>query len=524
MQTVASMCQEGSLMTNAATKFARAPVAWAAAMGVAIVIGLTALFGTRLIGNEASPTPFPSGSAEASPSESVGQTFKSETSLGTIEWTKLQSATRIYAVDVGGDTLGIETRDDGIDAGWWILSEGPSWQPTAAPAWGASVYLGVGTEMLAVVSPDGHGVTVGPSSFREVIGRSWTDNPGDPGIYRRDGEAWVNVPLPPAQPVAPAGVVVRGSWFEGAAAKDDSSWIAPLVSFVEIPWYQIYRERLPKELSLVEGHLRPIWDNASQRLDIYVPRGGPGNDPLASLTVELVPGDVPIIQFRDASTRELVHEVAATLPGWTAQAQLEAYRGWGLDDISFIVAHDGEITVVRPPWPMGEEWWNGIVSAAGRYYTLSMPLGEGYSATAIHIWESADGLEWTEVNLPQLSSGVLDHAQLFGGTHGLLLTVHGMLDGSQSVWASTDGRTWRQGDVDPSLVGIAFDTDLGWMMPGTYATAALSRDGLTWEAVDLPPLTGEPSVQYMNGLLLFGPEPERTGYEGFTTWVARLAR
>ena len=57
-------------------------------------------------------------------------------------------------------------------------------------------------------------------------------------------------------------------------------------------------------------------------------------------------------------------------------------------------------TSVREAREPGEEWHasNRLVAALGRYYTVTMPIAEDYSATDIHLWESMDGVNWTSVN------------------------------------------------------------------------------------------------------------------------------
>lgn len=56
LQIVANTPQDGTR-----AEFARAPRAWAAAIGVALLVGVGILSGTRLVGDDASPMPMPSG-------------------------------------------------------------------------------------------------------------------------------------------------------------------------------------------------------------------------------------------------------------------------------------------------------------------------------------------------------------------------------------------------------------------------------------------------------------------------------
>ena len=98
-----------------------------------------------------------------------------------------------------------------------------------------------------------------------------------------------------------------------------------------------------------------------------------------------------------------------------------------------------------------------------------------------------------------------------------MLTV----DGSEAsaLWASADGRNWTQADVDPSLVGQPQGTDFGWLM-NAFDAAAISADGRTWEAIDLPNLPAEPSVSYFDGIFFYGPK--FIGPTISATWIGEL--
>jgi hypothetical protein len=353
---------------------------------------------------------------------------------------------------------------------------------------------------------------MGPISHRQVIDRDWFDNPGDWVVNRRDGESWVPIPVPPAEPTVPSGLRLNGSRFGGAAALDEANWVAPLITFVDIDWLSVLGLDLEDAL--------PIWNEEAQRLEIFAP----GQDPFgagqeaASLAVSLATGGAPTIQFRDEGGA-LVHEVPATLPGWTSEELLRSLRGWGLDDVNFLVSRNGEISVIRPPWPMGEDWTAEVVtSALGRYFTVSGPLGENFSLSGFRLWESIDGLTWSQVEVPPLVDGALNNVSLAGTDDQLLMTISA--EAGDSLWVSTDGRTWTQSDIDPAIVtlGAPEATDFGWLL-NAFDAAAVSADGLAWELINLPLLDAEPSTTYVDGLFMYGPEAGVGGAGRWHTWI-----
>lgn len=464
----------------------------------------------------------------------ITQPTLSVTSLGTIEWTKVTTDARISPVDeLDGQILGYDYEGDT----WWSSQDAITWTREPAPELNSATYVQAGSTTLAMSSPDGYSVQMGPISYRQVLSRNWYDYRGDAAIYRRDASTWIQLAIPSNEPAAIPGVTIHSPRFSGAAALDESNWIVPTLRFVEIPWAEILdtpptaspspdglTEPLPVEPGQgpPDSDALPIWNEQTQRLDIFP--SGNFDSPVVSLKVTLVDGDPPTIEFRNVDGGKLIHKVPATLPGWSAEALMAALRGWGLDDIAFVVARRGEISVVRPPWPMGEEWADqAIVTAFGKYYTISLPLAPGYAAAGVHLWESEDGAKWAELELPDLDVETLERADLTGGPNQLIMTARGMGQGSEVVWTSSNGRDWTQAAVDASDVIAPVSTTFGWLMDGGYGTfdrAIISADGRDWETVKLPPLPGEPSMQYFNGLMIFGPEQGSDGK--FVSWVGRL--
>jgi hypothetical protein len=469
-----------------------------ALIGIGIQVGLIRL-------PNPNPIPAPTINEDASPDPNRRT---SDTAAGTIQWARVGSDTAIRPqLLLDGAIFGYDADNDS----WWTTADGMTWTPTESPPFGgAASFLPPGTESLAIVSPDGYGVRMGPSSFRQVLDVDWVDEPGDATIYARSGEEWEVVTIPPTAPRPIDGARLSSAQFDGAALLDDSHWIVPAVHLVDIPWSDVLG-------SSDVADLWPIWNEEAGILEIFGEGLAFSDQPAASLTVQVVDGAAPVLEFRDASSGRVVHRVSASLPGWTPQALLEGLRGWGLKDVSFLVRSGGDVTVVRPPWTMGEDW-TGIVTSGGRYYVASLPLGPEYSATAIHLWESDDGLTWTGIDVPRLWDDVLESITLASGPDGLVMMLS-QTTGSSSLWSSSDGRDWSEGAVDPSLIGDPEHTSFGWLMNAFDATA-ISVDGRTWEGIELPPLPGEPVVTYLGGVFFYGPED--TGDE-YATWVGVLS-
>src|SRR6185295_8216786 len=103
-------------------------------------------------------------------------------------------------------------------------------------------------------------------------------------------------------------------------------------------------------------------------------------------------------------------------------------------DLTFVVQHDGALTTVPAPWPGGEEWIQQFLFVNGKYVTGSMVIDEDYRATALHLWESADGLVWQAIpaDLPVLT---FDYAYVAASNERLVLNFNGGSDG-ETLWSS----------------------------------------------------------------------------------------
>ncbi len=508
-------------------------LAWVAvALALALVVAAVAYVGNQRR-TDLSTTPTPSALPSAPPVVAVVPSgspdpdhHRSVTSFGTFEWTRVTSDASIYPMAaIDGEILGQDADD-----GWWRSADGASWRRTSAPDPDPAAFIPGSGETLIADRPDGHGTMMGASA-REIYRVTWYDGPGDAAIRRKVGSTWIDVPLPTTRPPVTKGLAFHGREFDGPVALDGSNWIAPVRYLVRVPWGQVFAKdpSLPDTDPTDDG--MPIWDPNTQVLK-FGPLGQ--GSTMAPLRVRLVEGDPPSIEFRSIASGEVVHTVPATLPGWRPEALLAAFRGWGLWDVSLLVSRNGKVTVARPPWPMGEE--GAITAAFGRYYATSLPIGNDYLATDIHLWESDDGLTWKSVELPRVHDGRLEYPALTGTNDRLMLTVD-EADVPNTLWTTTDGASWHQIDVDASLnsdqTRTAFEvsdpirTDFGWMMQGPYGGVrshgrlAVSTDAESWEGIDLPPSPTDSNLANLNGLLLYGPAPVADRY---ATWIGRLVR
>jgi hypothetical protein len=428
------------------------------------------------------------------------------TSFGDIVWTRFESEQGIAPwTELAGLIVGRSA-----DGGYFVSEDALSWEPAADLPVEGEIVNGPDV-VLAAISPGGPSQQMGPTSFRQVLSREWEAGQGDPHISQLVGSQWVAQALPTIDIDAPPGLAVRGTWLGNGAALGPDSWVVPALTFMEIPWGQDYGDG--------SGKPWPMWNDSEQVLEIFR-SGTPFVNPIASLRVELTDGTTPAIRFIDTSDGMVVREVQASLPGWTADDLLTALRGWGLDDISLVVRLGDETRLVRPPWPMGEEWSGDIVTAMGRYYTVSVPVRPDYSATAVHLWVSNDGVTWRSVEVPRVWDGTLERADLTGGPQGLLMTVQEMGDGPVSVWTSPDGESWSRANIEPSYVWYASSTPFGWLIQPDFASMALSADGVTWESVQPPQLSDEQAVAFLNGRFIASSFIEEEGASVF--WVGQL--
>jgi len=469
---------------------------------LSVVIGSGSRRSVRLPLAEASAT----NPAEPSPSVDPDR-FIVPSMIGAIEWVRIPVEN---GLNVGGRSDGrfVGETDDGA---WFASEDGLAWEPTTSPSQPPGSEFDANGQTLVVFSPDGGGTMMGVSSHRQVFRKTWTDNPGDPAILRREGDAWVPMDVPTVAPDAPAGTVLRGTWFEDPTTLDSTHWLVPTESFIEIPWVDLMRSDLEEPTpSAAEApqNLWPIWTEDDERLRL----GEPYARGRFTMRVALVEGDPPVIEFRDDADDTLVHSVPALLAGWTPDALYKGFRYWGIEDRAFLVGHDGQVSLVRPPFVQGEEWV-GVTTAFGRYFVTTLELGDGFTAKAVHVWESADGLTWRPLDIPDVPTDRLHTANLYGRADALLLGIEA-IDGTTWTWTSSDGSTWTAADRPEAGRHEVLATDFGWVSNDAFGETAISTDGIHWEVIDRPPVS-EPGFSYVAGRLFL-----RSGDE---MWLGRIA-
>ena len=397
---------------------------------------------------------------------------------------------------------------------WWESDDqGQTWAEIPTPTTKDELTRAQadGVPWLAV-SPDGvSGEMMGSSSHREVFARTWSDAPGDPTLHRFVGGEWEQVGLSSFAPRSIPGLNLVGSSFAEGATLDADTWIVPMVSMFRVPWKKYYGD--PDD-EAQHGDIAPwpIWDWSTQRLGIHAP--GETGLARAILTVDLLDtgsSDTPSIVFRDTDSGQVVHTVEASLPGWEPEALLTALRGWGLDDLVLIVGNGDQVVAVRPPSPWvrsGESRWSSsrAPSTPFRINCRRSPR-PATKATAVRLWRSEDGLQWSPVPSPPLQGTPLDWVSLVAGRNELMMTVH--QQAGESLWTSTNGGShWQQVDNYAWWGDVTLEdpvpTEFGWIRAGSGG-AWVSEDGLNWERIDLPPAGGGefPTVDYLGGVYFF---------------------
>jgi hypothetical protein len=128
------------------------------------------------------------------------------------------------------------------------------------------------------------------------------------------------------------------------------------------------------------------------------------------------------------------------------------------------------------------------------------------------LWRSTDGRGWTSLGTLPTASGDRE-SRLIGSDAGYLILSADYRSQNDQVdsWFSVDGLTWTNGKLPPGI-GLGAQHVLAlrsgfyaWSDPRpdlANAGAAYSRDGLTWVALDRPPMAGNGQIVAMGDSML----------------------
>ena len=142
-----------------------------------------------------------------------------------------------------------------------------------------------------------------------------------PGVWRRESGAWIEMPIPE--------VVVPD--VEGLA-------LTPTLGSVRVADSAVLVTVVLRNESIFDPGFSPFIAYYGQNIDVVGTADfGPlevhvdgAEEVAATITVEVVDGQPPIIEFRDSDSNELVHTVQATLPGMTNSpaSMVSCWHSW----------------------------------------------------------------------------------------------------------------------------------------------------------------------------------------------------
>jgi hypothetical protein len=406
------------------------------------------------------------------------------------------------------------------DDTWWQSQDGVTWAAADEPfPYWPLISEQAGGATWAVDSPNSYSVMMGPGSYRQVIARFYCDGGGTPALLTNESGEWEEVPLPTTSRGSVERLRIQGPLLGAIVDLGGSNWLLPVSYMVTVPWGDLYGRTPPTEEveevlgSCDQGDPWPMWNSETRQLEIRESGSYPSK-PSTRLNVSVREGVPPVIEFVDDSTGALVEEIPATYPGWTAEELMKGLRGWGFEDQLFVVSSDGVPSVTTPPWAKNEVWMGSMVTLHEAAYTMSYVVADDYSATDVNLWRTDDGLDWEQIDLPALSAGPIERADLAQGDGQLLMKVQEM-GGGGSLWHSTDGVGWDRVATPIAPGHEVMWTDLGWVLHDGFGPDAFSADGRVWESLDMPPLE-EASLRYENDRLFLGPMGAGDTY---TMWV-----
>jgi hypothetical protein len=162
----------------------------------------------------------------------------------------------------------------------------------------------------------------------------------------------------------------------------------------------------------------------------------------------------------------------------------------------------------------------------------------GRSGSRPVAWTSADGVAWTERSVPVVDAAVAERmTSIVVGPHGFVAGGSAgpeLFDRHARFWTSTDGSSWTAAPDDAAAFADAevraistFDGGfvavgvVGSVQQRTGAVAWTSRDGMAWQRIDDPTLTGGLTVALtaapFGGLVAVGSDLDRREAAAWTS-------
>lgn len=490
------------------------PAIASAAVMVVVVAGLVVL----VDGTSPSDEPGPVNTGDGPPESAITpeSTITPETSI-TPETTATAPA-ELSAPEPG------ETQQTIVGDITWTLVEGDaSTQPSFVQAEIDGEFYGLEADGRAWRSTDGITWELTERRPEGILGvfdyggETWarTTSGDGSGLSRWDGEAFVPVELPASSAPEVDGLQRMGG-FPSQHVELGGDLVLPVTTRLVVPWSDLYGTEL-----------WPEWDAVTETIRLRDPES---NDPLpvAVLTTELLAGDPGSIEFRDATTGDLVTTVEL-LPGVEPDELVRRLvTGTGLMHSELVIGDGTDFEVVPTPWPLAEAPRLAVLGSNLLAVVQRDPADpSGFESREWELWTSADARTWTLLQLPEPFGSLIDDVDIVSdGTRALLTIVSRGGDAQRpELWSTEDGTTWRPVEGAASWSGTEV-TDFGWFQPlfDTGLGIRVSPDGLVWQEIPLD--LDEPSGPGGGGSSVFGHTIFVSSFEdggARTMWVGRVA-
>ncbi len=224
-------------------------------------------------------------------------------------------------------------------------------------------------------------------------------------------------------------------------------------------------------------------------------------------------------------------------PAYTLTSNGQTFVAPGLTSgwtaFSWTSVPDGSLMKEMVPWDGGGNGYFDMIDWAGGYAALTGRAAIGLDQILL---TSSDGETWRQVD------AVSNPTDIAAGPDGLVAVSRDQ-SGSETIWTSTDGVTWRDAGPPKGVkeIGLMAGTAVGFVavvpgpnpgpnenVPAQSATAALvfSTDGVSWVPVDFQPGTNwyelgpqsNGSRFFLTGIYAAGTQQADTPIETGALW------